>query len=60
MGFSTCGKVQEVKIFFVIAILKVTAIRFPKAMSELDSGLEIVEVLAMQMLRVVGTQCLVL
>ena len=60
MGFCTCGKVQEHKIYFAIAILKVTVTRFPKGTSELDSGLEIVQVMAMQMLTVVGTQCLVL
>ena len=60
MGFCTCGKVQEHKIYFAIAILKVTVTRFPKATSKLDSGLEIVQVMAMQMLSVVGSQCLVL
>ena len=59
MGFSTCRMVQH-KISFVIAILKVTVIRFPKVTSELDSGLEIVQVMAMQMLALAGTQCLVL
>ena len=41
MEFSTYSKVQ-IMISIVIAISKVTVIRFPKATFELDSGLEIV------------------
>ena len=38
MQYFTCGKVQEIKISFVIVILKVTVIRFPKARFKLDFG----------------------
>ena len=60
MELSSCGKVKAIKISIAIVILKVTAISFPKVTFELDSGLEIVKIMAMQMLTVVGTQYLAL
>ena len=60
MELSSCGKVKAIKISIAIVVLKVTAISFPKVTFELDSGLEIVKIMAMQMLTVVGTQYLAL
>ena len=59
MEYSTCV-VEVIKTSIVIATLKGTATRCHEGMSVLESGSEIVMVLATQMPTVVGIQFLVL